>query len=427
MTDIAKDAQLLKVCIDARLISGTAGGVEQFIIGLAYGLSQLTDGQEEYYFLTYSDAADWITPHLSGSCRPLYCSKAPRASSLRNLLRNNVPRTYSLVQKLYPVSERWKMSNLWSDGTIEKANIDVMHFTHQIAFLTKVPSIYHPHDLQHKHNPQYFAMSRRLIREIICRTFCSRAITVAVASSWIKSDVMQAYHLAKKKVQVIPLAPAIAANEEPGPADLSFFQQKFLLPDSFILYPAQTWPHKNHLALLEAIANIRERYGMIISAVFTGTVYEPFFPRIEKEIQKLHLEKQIRFLGFVTPLELQCLYRLAKCVVIPTKYEAGSFPLWEAFLSGVPTACSNVTSLPAQAGDAALVFDPDQPDEIVNAIMSLWTDESLRQTLIERGKKNVAQYSWELTARTFRAHYRRIAQRALSEEDRTHLNRLPLI
>jgi len=238
---------------------------------------------------------------------------------------------------------------------------------------------------------------------------------------------MQAYHLAKKKVQVIPLAPAIAANEEPGPADLSFFQQKFLLPDSFILYPAQTWPHKNHLALLEAIANIRERYGMIISAVFTGTVYEPFFPRIEKEIQKLHLEKQIRFLGFVTPLELQCLYRLAKCVVIPTKYEAGSFPLWEAFLSGVPTACSNVTSLPAQAGDAALVFDPDQPDEIVNAIMSLWTDESLRQTLIERGKKNVAQYSWELTARTFRAHYRRIAQRALSEEDRTHLNRLPLI
>ena len=90
MIDIAKDAQPLKVCIDARLISGTAGGVEQFIIGLAYGLSQLTDGQEEYYFLTYSDADDWITSHLSGPCRPLYCSKAPRASSLKNLLKNNV-------------------------------------------------------------------------------------------------------------------------------------------------------------------------------------------------------------------------------------------------------------------------------------------------------------------------------------------------
>lgn len=417
----------LRICLDARLLSGTAGGVEQFIVGLAYGLSQLTDGQEEYHFLAYSDADSWIRPYLFGPCRMLNCSKVPVSSNLRSLLKNNAPKYYTLLQKILPVSERWKINSLWSDGTIEKANIDVMHFTHQVAFLTKVPSIYHPHDLQHKHFPRYFSMSKRLIREIIYRIFCSRAQLVAVVSSWIKYDLIQTYHLSKEKVQIIPFAPVMSAYKEPTPDDLIAVKQKFLLQDAFIFYPAQTWPHKNHLGLLDAIAIMRERYGMIVSVVFAGSIFESFFPEIERRIRELSLESQTRFLGFVTPLELQCLYRIAKCVVIPTKYEAGSFPLWEAFLSGVPAACSNVTSLPSQAGDAALIFDPDQPEEIANAIRRLWTDEPLRQTLIERGYQNVARYSWERTARIFRAHYRRIARRSLTEEDRRLLTAPPLM
>jgi len=408
----------LKICLDARLISGTAGGVEQFIVGLAYGLSRLTDGQEEYHFLAYSDADTWIRPYLSGPCRILHGSKAPRGSSFRRLLKINAPQIYGLLQRLYPVSERWKINSLWSDGTIEKANIDIMHFTHQLAFLTKVPSIYHPHDLQHKHLPQYFSVSKRLLREVLYRTFCRRAHLVAVVSSWIKSDLIRQYHLPNEKVQVISFGPVMSAYQETTINDLSDVRQKFLLPHSYVFYPAQTWPHKNHLGLLNAIAIMRERYGMIVSAVFAGSISEPFFSEIERKIQVLRLSAQTRFLGFVTPLELQCLYRMSKCVVIPTMYEAGSFPLWEAFLSGVPVACSNVTSLPAQAGNAALIFNPDQPEEIAEAIRRLWTEESLRQTLIERGHQNVARYSWERTARIFRAHYRRIAQRSLTEEDR---------
>lgn len=411
----------LKICLDARLISGTAGGVEQFIVGLAYGLSQLADGQEEYYFLAYSDADAWIRPYVSGPCRMLHCSRAPRSSRLKRLLKTKLPKIDNLLRKLYPVSERWKISNLWSDGTIEKAHIDIMHFTQQVAFLTNVPSIYHPHDLQHKQFPHYFSMSKRLMREVLYRMFCRRAELVATGTSWIKSDLMRNYHLSEKKVQVIPLAPVISAYQEPTMDDLSDVQQKFSLPHSFIFYPAQTWPHKNHLCLLDAMAIVRERNGMVVSAVFAGSIAESFFPEIERRIQELHLSAQTRFLGFVTPLELQSLYRLAKCVVIPTKYEAGSFPLWEAFLSGVPAACSNVTSLPAQAGDAALIFNPDRSGEIADAIFRLHTDESLCKTLVERGHKNASLFSWDRTARIFRAHYRQIAQRPLTEEDQTLL------
>ena len=179
----------LKVCIDARLISGTAGGVEQFIIGLAYGLSQLTDGEEEYHFLAYSSEDNWIKPYLSGACRMLYCTRPLRKLNLRKAIQDRSPGFYNLLHKAYPVSERWKIKNLWSDGTIEKANIDVIHFTHQVAFLTKIPCIYHPHDLQHKHLPQYFSMSKRLIRDLVYRLFCRRARLVAVVSERIKSDL----------------------------------------------------------------------------------------------------------------------------------------------------------------------------------------------------------------------------------------------
>ena len=88
-------------------------------------------------------------------------------------------------------------------------------------------------------------------------------------------------------------------------------------------------------------------------------------------------------MGFVSPLELQCLWRSARMAVLPTLFEAASFPLWEAFEAGVPAACSNVTSLPAQAGDAAILFDPTSVPAIADAIERLWTDAALRRSLID--------------------------------------------
>jgi glycosyltransferase involved in cell wall biosynthesis len=414
------------VGIDARLLSGTAGGVEQFIIGLGYGLSQLSDGQEEYHFLTYLGADDWIRPYLSGPCRILGFPGMPRGSNVRSLIRNRYPKVYDLVQRYYPVSERWKMQGLLSNGTIERANVDVMHFTHQVAFLTRVPSIYHPHDIQHKHLPHYFSKSKRVMREVLYQMFCRRARLVAVSSSWMKKELIRVYHFSGAKVQVVPLAPPLSAYHKATAEDIRFVKQKLCLPDEFVFYPAQTWPHKNHIALLDALAILRQRFGMNISAVFTGSTCGSTFQDIMRHIRKLGLDSQIRFLGFVKPLDLQCVYQLARCVVIPTKYEAASFPIWEAFLSGVPVACSNVTSLPEQAGNAALFFNPNIPEEIAKAILRLWEDVPLRDILIKLGHQNVAHNSWKRTAQIFRAHYRRIVGKPLSEEDRTLLMAPPL-
>jgi glycosyltransferase involved in cell wall biosynthesis len=99
----------------------------------------------------------------------------------------------------------------------------------------------------------------------------------------------------------------------------------------------------------------------------------------------------------------------------------------EAFMAGAPVACSNVTSLPEQAGDSALVFDPYHPPDIADALWRLWADDSLRQTLIARGKQNVSRFTWARTARHFRAWYRKIAHRPLTDEDRALLSARPML
>ncbi len=415
----------LRVAIDARYMKAGYGGVEQVVIGLASGLSTLTDGNEEYLFLAHEDSEQQLRAYLRGPCKILRAGRA-QPSSWSNLVNAVTPALGRVLDRLHPSIVRRLVRVSSSDGLIESTNIDVMHFTFQTAFRTNIPSIYHPHDLQHIHLPQFFSRHARIVRDVRYQTFCAQAQMVAVTSSWVKRDLLTQYKLPENKVCVVPLAPATLAYSEPTVDEVHSVRQKFDLPEAFMFYPAQTWPHKNHIGLLEALSVVRKRYGMTIPLVSSGKLTE-FSKRIQQRARELGLMGTVRFLGFVEPKELYGLYKLCRCVVIPTKFEAASFLLWEAFQAGAPAACSNVTSLPEQAGDAALVFDPDNPDAMADVIYRLWTDKELRRNLVDSGKKNVARYSWEKTAQLFRAHYRRIAGRAMTVEDRELIQAHPLL
>jgi glycosyltransferase involved in cell wall biosynthesis len=407
----------LRVCVDARLESGSSGGVEQVIIGLASGLSSLTDGDEEYLFLCYEGHDDWLRPFMGDACRVLHTAGGRPGPTAP--LRRHIPARATL-RKLWrrlPAMPFTMPQTPRSDGTIEGNGIDVMHFAKQSAFLTDVPSIYHPHDLQHLHLPQFFSPRERQARERLYKTFCLRAAIVATSSAWTKQDVVSHYSLPEEKVRVVPLAPPVATYPEPTEGDLYQLKTKFGLGDAFIFYPAQTWEHKNHIGLLEALACLRDQTGLRVPLVCCGR-RNSFYAAIEKRIHELGLQDLVTFLDYVEPAELRCLYELSRAVVIPTKFESASFPLWEAFLAGKPTACSNVTSLPEQAANAALLFDPNDTVAIAEAIDRVWRDDTLRSGLIERGRQRVRERTWERTARTFRAHYRRLSGGAMTDEDR---------
>lgn len=418
----------ITVVLDARFASGESGGVESVVIGLASGLSSLVDGDESYRFLTYAGKDDWLRPFLSGPCTALTVPAPPSRSDDRPAWRRT-------VSGYLPSSVKRGARSLTgprvspppaSDGTLERSQADLMHFTFQNGFLTTVPSIYHPHDLQHLHLPDYFDPREFRRREVWYRRLCRQAAMVAVASTATQQDVMQHYGLPSGKVQVVPLAPVTGQYREPAAAELRETAEKLGLPSAFILYPAQTWPHKNHLGLIDALASLRDEHDLVVPLICTGAL-NSFYPAIQQRVLDLDLSDEVRFLGFVPPQQLRNLYGLARAVVVPSLFEAASAPLWEAFLSGVPAACSNVTSLPAQAGDAALIFDPRQPAEIAAAVARVWRDDDLRACLVERGRSRVSTFTWARTARHFRSHYRRLADRPLDDSDLAILSAPPLL
>ena len=251
----------LRVCIDARLGSGQFGGVQQVVIGVASGLSRLSDGHEEYLFLTHPEHEDWLLPYLGGPCRVLH----PRHSYARRRARAIGK---ALVERIPAVGPRYSVRG--SDGTIEAAKVDVVHFPFQDAFTTEIPSLYQPHDLQHLHLPDLFSRWHYERRERIYRTHCERARAVVTMTSWGRRDFIESYGLPEDKVWVVPGASVLPEYPAPSTEDIEEIRARLSLPTGFLLYPAQPWPHKNHERLLQALASIRERTGTSIPLVCSG-------------------------------------------------------------------------------------------------------------------------------------------------------------
>jgi glycosyltransferase involved in cell wall biosynthesis len=407
------------IAIEARIPDPAAvGGVAQVIMSLADGLSRLQDGDEQYVFIGTDGTESWLGKRVYGPCRLhivprnykerlLQSFIGPQLLSMRELLR-------SARSKINPGGVS-AVTAARSDGTVESLRASLVHFPTQRAYITDCPSLYHPHDLQHIHMPEMFDAKTLRWRQHSYPAFCARASAVAVESAWTKDDVIANLNVPAEKVIVIPFPPPIVLNDLTIPPD-AMASAVAGLPRRFIFYPAQTWPHKNHLRLIEALAILKDQFGLIVPLVATGH-QNAFYPTIAARVDAAGLGDQIRFLGYVDDARLAALYRAAVAVVVPTKFESLSLPIWEAFAAGTPVACSRVTSLPDQLAGAGLLFDPDDPKDMALAVMQLWQDDRLRQDFAAKGAARLRQFSWERTARHFRAIYRRLVGAKLDAED----------
>lgn len=429
----------LRICLDARIWPGLWGGVEPYIMQVGRALLALSDGDERYSFLVHEPSVQWVRDRISPDATVIM-DKTPESSSSDGGLAMSSMRRFIRSPRRF-VSTRWRA---WqaerlmsvplgevpagvpsSTGAVERAGIDLIHFMHQAGFATRVRSIYQPHDFQHMHLPDLFTAQEREWRGVLYPCLCRRASAIVAVSTWTKDDIVRWTSVDPGKVRVMPYPPPLGGYGQPTPADLAAAREKFDLPESYLLYAAQTWAHKNHVGLLRALAVLRDR-GVVVNVVCSGHKNE-YFPVIQGEIDRLNLAAQVRFVGFVTPLEIKCLYDQARGVVIPTRFEAASYPMWEAFREGRAVACSNVTALPKQAGDSALLFDPEDPASIAGAMERLWTDGELRATLAQRGKANLSRFTPERSARAFRALYRELCGRSLTLEDRALLAAPPML
>ena len=413
---IATSERHLRVAIDARFNpSKGGGGVESVLIGLVRALAQLEDGAEEYVIVGPSDEPYWLKPYTGPNQRIV---AFPDPSVEDTMAKRALGPLRPVVRRVFasPAPRRHWPEVPISDGFYEGLNCDVLHFPFQHFMLCALPTIYNPHDLQHLHYPEFFDPYDIAVRETIWRAGCQLAHTVAVASEWVKKDVERQYGVSPDKVQVIPWSPPTQAYPAPDPELIKSVREQYGLPESFAFYPAMTWEHKNHARLLEAIALLRDREGRRVHLICTGYKTN-FWPRIEEQLQALQLQDQVKFLGIVPVEHLRAIYRLADFVIVPTLFEAASGPLFEAWQEMTPVACSTVATLREQASDAALLFDPVSVEAIADAIARLASNVALREDLKQRGARRLRDFSWERTAKAYRAVYRRAARRTLNEED----------
>ena len=405
---------------------GVAGGIAQSTQGLVSSLGQL-DGPEEYVLLAdRPNQAEWIRQYCGPSQQIVMMPRKawrngaanhyPDRRGIKRLLRPALNVVRHAVERLSPPSQ-WPGVSI-SEGFHEGLGCDVLHFPTQSFVLCAIPTIYNPHDLQHLHYPQFFTPRELARRETSYRAACQLSNTVIAGSEWIKYDVVHQYRVNPDKVQIIPWAPPTVQYPSITPAEIEDARTRLRLSEPYALYPAVTWPHKNHLRLFEALAELRDNRGLVVNLICTGARDQAFWPKIEQRINDLNLVSQVRFLGFLSESDLRVVYRLAQFLILPSLFEADSCPIHEAWSEGIPVASSNLTGLPDQVGDAGLLFDAMDVSAIANAIQRMATDADLRRQFIERGFRRVKDFDWTRTAKAYRAVYRRAAGVRLNEEDR---------
>jgi glycosyltransferase involved in cell wall biosynthesis len=309
-----------------------------------------------------------------------------------------------------------------SNGFYESLNADVLHLPYPLHFVAStLPTVFSVYDLQHRHFPQFFSTDALAWREQFFPAAFARAHTVVSDSDWVRNDLMRQYGLSLAKTATARLGPPTVAYQAVDQETCAAVQCRFALPERFAFYPALTYEHKNHVRLLDAIALLRDRDNVCLNLVCTG-LQQHYWPHVKARIDDLQLNDQVHFLGYVSAEELRAIYRLAQFLVFPSLFEGAGMPVLEAFHEGLPVTCSDIPALREYAGAAAHFFGPTAVQSIAAALRRLWEDAALRANLKLCGAERIRLFTWEHTARVYRAIYRRAAGVPIEADDRALLS-----
>jgi glycosyltransferase involved in cell wall biosynthesis len=384
------------------------------VVSLVRALVQSAERDEEYHVITSAadpywfcqpvDGRVWVHPHPTSAWNAWY----EISPAVRQHLRPMLKPIWNRIGHLFGAATR--TDPLPHDPFIASIESDIIHYPDQRFCRVDRKTIFSPWDLLHDHYPKLFSKFDLEYRRALYPAACAAADAVVVPTEWGKRDLLERVGVPADKVHVIaqgayPLDGGGARPQVTREA-IERLRADLGLQGEFGLYPAQTYPHKNHRLLLEALAELKRR-GKRVQVVCPGVKSE-YWPAIEAKIRELNLQEQVRFPGYFSREKMWILYNASRFLVFPTLFEGWGFPLFEAFQSGLPVACSRATCLPELAGDAALLFDPGSPAEMADAIHRIATDNDLRATLVAKGQRRAEHFSWGKSAAAHRVLYRRL-------------------
>lgn len=269
-----------------------------------------------------------------------------------------------------------------------------------IIDIAKAKVVVTVHDLVYKAYPQGHTDETIRLTETHFRSFVPRAAKIICCSQNTVNDLKRFFNVEDERIRLVyqgvdkdvfyPLGVdqrraagiKLAAKGVDGP---------------FILFVGTIEPRKNLMNLIEAFRQLKEKKqfgGKLLVVGMLGWKSEG----LAEHIQKIGLEKDILFLGFVTNQELRELYNLAEVFVFPSCYEGFGYPILEAFCCGAAVVTSNASSCPEVAGEGALTVDPHQPGKIAEAISRIVLDPAFKVELQQKGIQRARAFSYTKTA-----------------------------
>jgi len=283
----------------------------------------------------------------------------------------------SSISKLF--KSLWRSFSV--KGQLSKQELDIFHgLSNELPegiHESKVPAVVTIHDLIFMRFPQFYKAIDRKIYSRKVKYACTSAKKIIAISSQTKEDIVEYLKIDPEKIEVIFQSISTKYFETSNTDELV---EKYNLPEKFILAVGSIEKRKNQLSLLKAIHKAKIKTPV----VFVGkpTLYATSLVQF---ISDNKLDKQVRFLNNIKKTDLAGLYKRASLSVYISKFEGFGLPVIESMASGCPVITSNVSCLPETAGDAAVLCDPENIDEIGEKVKLLLENDSVRNEIIAKG------------------------------------------
>jgi glycosyltransferase involved in cell wall biosynthesis len=259
------------------------------------------------------------------------------------------------------------------------------------------------HDLNYLVVPDAHFGLRALGMRVLVPLAARTSHRVIADSEATRRDLEARLGVAPGKVDVVPLGLGRPSTVAPTPPDE--LRARYGLGERpLVLALSAKRPHKNLRGLLDALARIPAERRPV--AVLPGYA-TPHEPELRAHADAIGVAGDVRFVGWTSEADVEGLFALARAFVVPSFYEGFGLPVLEAMARGVPVATSDRASLPEVAGDAAVLFDPSDPDAIARALERILGDERERARLIAAGRERAAGFTWARTAELTLAAYDR--------------------
>lgn len=283
--------------------------------------------------------------------------------------------------------------------------IDLMIYpiSTSLSFECRIPYVLAVHDLQHRLQPEFPEVSANGewdFREYIFKNGIRNAAIVLADSEVGREDILTLYGEViadPDRIKVLPLLPSSSLASAVSFEDQVKTRLRYSLPDRYLFYPAQFWPHKNHQRIIEALGLLHQREGLQIPIAFCGShsgkIREETFDKVMAVAGDLGIANQTYYLGYVPDEDMSALYAGAVALVMPTFFGPTNIPVLEAWKLGCPVISSDIRGIREQTGDAALLAAPHSVEAIAAAIHQIWTDENLRQQLIKSGRERLQRFT----------------------------------